>query len=67
MLIEAVDAEAITRSQVEDLDERFTLEVRADWDRMMSEWEHDHSKPNPYEEPAIHGTPFLHSYSSLVF
>lgn len=51
----AVEAEETTRYQLEDLGSRFTPEVRKAWDDMMKEWERDHTKTNPYEEPTIHG------------
>jgi hypothetical protein len=31
--------------------ETFLLEVIAKWQQMIKEWDDDHSKPDPYQEP----------------
>jgi len=41
-----------------EFDESFPAAVVERWAQMVRAWNADHSKPNPYEEPAISKYPF---------
>ncbi|KAI0054927.1 hypothetical protein BV25DRAFT_1922257 [Artomyces pyxidatus] len=55
-LKEAVPAYAKQKRGFDESTASFPPEVIEKWERMISTWERDRSKPNPYAEPEIHHT-----------